>query len=232
MTAALAAIEEEGRARLYPPVTDPHWLVLRARREIFGRWLQRIAVPDMRVLDVGGRIQPYRSLIGFPVASYIAIDLRLTPLVDVIADGHRLPFADGQYDLVICTQTLQYAENPFEMIAEVHRVLKAGGHLLLSVPSMYPSDSDSDGWRCYPAAIRGLTRQFAATEFAPEGGTIVGIVRMLNVWIDWLCRPRWLRQILRFSIIPLLNGSGCLLDRTIRTSSISFCANFSVLARK
>ena len=48
--------QNAGRARLYPSITNPNWLVLRKRRELFRRWLERPFPPDAIVLDVGGRI--------------------------------------------------------------------------------------------------------------------------------------------------------------------------------
>lgn len=184
------------------------------------------------VLDVGGRVQPYRPLITTGGMRYIAVDLRTTSLVDVIADAGRLPFTDGQYDLVICTQTIQYVANPFEAMAEIRRVLKPGGFMLLSVPAIYPADSPSDGWRLYPAAIRHLTAEFSTTEIAAEGGSVVGLFRTLNVWLHWFMRPEWLRGLFAYTVIPTFNLIGFLLDAATGGKNEAFSANFSVLAKK
>jgi len=97
--------------RLHPRLSDPNYLVLRSRRIIFERWLSQIN-NGATLLDVGGRYQPYRPLLGNRVGKYVAIDLRQTPLVDVIADGQRLPFASGTFDLAIATQVLEYIPDP------------------------------------------------------------------------------------------------------------------------
>jgi SAM-dependent methyltransferase len=224
--------ESESRARLYPSITNPNWLVLRARREIFRGWLKSVSAPGMTVLDIGGRIQPYRSLMPAKDTRYIAIDLRLTSLVDIIADASRLPFSEAQYDLVICTQVLEYVSNPFETVAEIRRVLKPGGFLLLSVPSLYPSDSPMDGWRYFPAAIRRLTAEFSAIEIAAEGGSVVGLFRTLNVWLDWFARPAFLKSLIRHTAIPMFNLTALLLETAIRKRNEAFSPNFSVLARR
>ena len=81
-------VQKCGRERLYPSLTNPNWLVLRKRRELFQRWLGRLPQQNLSVLDVGGRIQPYRSLVP-GAARYIAIDLRATPLVERASAAHN-----------------------------------------------------------------------------------------------------------------------------------------------
>ena len=43
------------------------------------------------------------------------------------ADGTRLPFDDSQFDLVYCHGVLPFARDPVAIVAESHRVLRAGG---------------------------------------------------------------------------------------------------------
>jgi hypothetical protein len=71
------------RARL--SLRNPNWLILRQRQRIVEEGIVRLPAAGLVVLDVGGRLQPYRSLLGPRVKSYVAVDLRLTPLVDVSA---------------------------------------------------------------------------------------------------------------------------------------------------
>src|SRR5271165_6856214 len=97
-TETLEQVQRAGGERLYPSITNPNWLVLRKRRELFRRWLTDSFPKGASVLDIGGRIQPYRTLL--PGARYLAIDLRLSPLVNVVADGERIPFLSKKFDLV------------------------------------------------------------------------------------------------------------------------------------
>ena len=102
----LESVNREGKERLYPSLKNPNWLVLRKRREIFRKWLMQVTGRDLIVLDIGGRIQPYRPLIQRRERAYVAVDLRRTPLVNVMARGERLPFGDASFDLAISTQVL------------------------------------------------------------------------------------------------------------------------------
>src|SRR5438067_483792 len=83
---------ELGRERLYPSLWNPDYLVLNERRRHFSEWVQRVHGDSLSVLDVGGRIQPYRPLVEGRLQRYIAIDPLPTGLVDAVAVGERLPF--------------------------------------------------------------------------------------------------------------------------------------------
>src|ERR1700730_6903273 len=82
-----------GNDRLYPSLTNPNYLVLRARRMIFRNWLQGFDRQNLTILDVGGRYQPYRPLFEKRIVLYVALDVLKTELVDVVATGELLPFA-------------------------------------------------------------------------------------------------------------------------------------------
>ncbi|MDH5833786.1 ArsR/SmtB family transcription factor [Luteimonas kalidii] len=47
-------------------------------------------------------------------------------------DMHALPFAQGEFDLVVLMHALTYADKPAQAVAEAARVLRPGGRLLLS----------------------------------------------------------------------------------------------------
>ncbi|AWV07185.1 ArsR/SmtB family transcription factor [Marilutibacter maris] len=47
-------------------------------------------------------------------------------------DMHALPFADGEFDLVVLMHALTYADHPARAVAEASRVLRPGGRLLLT----------------------------------------------------------------------------------------------------
>lgn len=55
------------------------------------------------------------------------------------ADASFLPFRDESFDRVLLTEVLEHLENAGRALAEVHRVLRPGGILALSVPhARYP----------------------------------------------------------------------------------------------
>jgi SAM-dependent methyltransferase len=50
-----------------------------------------------------------------------------------VADGERLPFADGAFDLVYAHGVVQYTANPRRLVEECHRVLKPSGEAIFQV---------------------------------------------------------------------------------------------------
>ena len=228
----LDAVKREGKDRLCPSLTNPNWLILRWRREIFKAWLAAIPGTNLRVLDIGGRIQPYRPLLESRIARYIAIDVRRSPLVDVVALAERIPLSDAEFDLVICTQVLEYIQDPAALIAEVHRILKPGGSLLLSAPAVFPRDSDEDLWRFSPASLRLLLRGFSYVAIAPEGSSLTGFVRTASVCLVRFAKPAFLGKVFRFTLVPAMNVVMRALELILATENDQFTANFSAIATK
>ena len=59
----------------------------------------------------------------------------LPNLCFIHGDAQTLPIADAALDLVICAQVYEHVPNAEALAAEVHRVLKPGGHCFFSGPN-------------------------------------------------------------------------------------------------
>jgi SAM-dependent methyltransferase len=219
------------RERLRPSLRNPSWLVLRQRRRIFEERIQQLPSSGLRVLDVGGRLQPYRPLLGERVQSYLAIDPDLTPLVNAAALAENLPFRDEQFDLVICTQVMEYFPEPARAVEEMWRVLRKGGYAFVSAPSVFVRDHEKEYWRFLPAGLAHLFRRFESMEVIAEGNSASGMVRAFNVFLTSFFRPRFLLPVCQWTLVPLLNMAGLLLEKAGGHNE-DFAANFSVWARK
>jgi ubiquinone/menaquinone biosynthesis C-methylase UbiE len=57
----------------------------------------------------------------------------------VQGDSERLPFADNSFDLVTCSHSFHHYPNQAQVVAEMHRVLRPGGRLMII-------DGDRDRW--------------------------------------------------------------------------------------
>lgn len=186
---------------------------------------------NLSVLDVGGRLQPYRPLLGPRVGKYIAADPQRTPLVNVVAVAEALPFQDGQFDFVICTQVLEYLADPGLAAAEIRRVLRKGGVAFLSAPAVFLRDHDKEFWRFLPEGLRHIFRDFEAVEVIPEGNSFTGLFRTLNVFLLSLARPRMLAPVFGWTLVPLLNIAGNIMEK-VGGANDHFTANFSVWVRR
>jgi ubiquinone/menaquinone biosynthesis C-methylase UbiE len=226
------AVEKEGRERLYPSLRNPSYLVLSRRRKHFSAWLEGAVVPGATILDVGGRIQPYRLLLSATMGRYIAVDIMSSPLVDIRANAAALPIATESCDIVFCTQVLEYVPNPEAAVLEIYRVLKPGGIALLSFAAFYPRIAEDDHWRFLPSGLRFLLRPFREVEIVPEGTSISGFFRACCVCLTMFASRDWLREVVKSTVVPLLNLSGRLLESLSKSRNDQATGNYSVLARK
>ena len=228
---ALQQVQSESRERLYPSLSNPNWLILRRRRQIFEAGLTRLPGNAVSVLDVGGRLQPYRPLLGWRTKSYVAVDRQMTPLVNIRGTAEALPFQDEQFDLVICMEVFEYLPEPGLAVAEIERVLRKGDIFFLSAPSVFLRENDKEYWRFLPEGLRQLLREFEAVNVTSEGNSLTGFFRTCNVFSVSFFRPRILAPLWRWTFILFLNVVGRVLEPIARDND-QFAANYSVWARK
>lgn len=219
-------------ARLYPSITTPSYLVLRRRRLIFSKWLEGIPGDRLAVLDIGGRYQPYRPLIQHRVQRYLALDIQRTPLVDVMGKGEELPFKADTFDLVFATQVFEFFPEPRVVAAQIHRVLKPGGHLMLSVASVYPRVVEEEHWRYLPAGLKFALGPFSKIEIVPEVTSIGGALRLNAAAISIFAKYGFVRQVLHHTVVPVLNLVGLVLESAGLSTNDQVAGNYSALAQK
>jgi SAM-dependent methyltransferase len=107
-----------------------------------------------RTLEVGAYGRPSYGRL-FP--NRVGIDIRPGPGVDKVASVYDLPFADGEFDVVLCMSVLEHLEEPARAIVQMKRVLKGGGRIIVSVPFLFPiHDAPGDYWRFTKYGLRHL----------------------------------------------------------------------------
>ena len=122
-----------------------HWW-FRARRTIFARLLDELIRPpgDARILDVGPG-----SGINLPVlrgrGRVTVLDTSRASLehcraagADAVVQGDATlpPFAAASFDLICALDVVEHLDQDREALAACRRLLRPGGHLLLSVPAL------------------------------------------------------------------------------------------------
>lgn len=81
-------------------------------------------------------------------------------------DATKLPFADNTFDCVVTSEVLEHIQDDVRAISELHRVLKPGGSLGITVPTWWPEKINwmlSDEYHA-PKSVGGHVRIYSATE--------------------------------------------------------------------
>lgn len=147
-------------------------------------------------------------------------------------DGQKMPFADASFDLVFCRQVFEHVRYPREVMAEIHRVLRPGGHLIGSVSQLEPYHSFSVcNYTTYGFYLLLEDAGLKLQELRPGPDSLTWIFRRL------LGRPRfferWLRRESPLNLLFELAGK--LLRKTpqgVNTYKLLFAYSFGFLARK
>jgi len=118
---------------------------LRRRLEIvFEELLDAEDLSTLSVLDVGCGSGWFSREAARRGARVTSLDIGLQLLHEtrrkvvtarVNADACALPFADGAFDLVISSECIEHTLDPRLALAEIHRVTRPGGRLLVTVPN-------------------------------------------------------------------------------------------------
>lgn len=114
-------------------VFTKNWLVHRIARRYIA---DAVRHGRGRMLDAGCGGKPYRDLFAPVVGSYMGMDPR-PGLAEVRGDAQALPFRAGAFDTVLCSQALEHLPEPGRAVAEMARVLKPGGCLIVTAPHIW-----------------------------------------------------------------------------------------------
>lgn len=139
--------------------------------------------PEAVVADVGtgtgfvlqGLVGRAARLVGFDESQEMLdvarANLAATPAVELrLAEGRRLPAETGSFDAVFANMYLHHAPDPAAAIAEMGRLLKPGGRLIIT-----DLDTHEQAWMRAAMADRwlGFARQVVQAWFETAGLTDV-----------------------------------------------------------
>lgn len=196
-------------------LVNPFWF---ARRGLLAGL--REFLPELRgaVVDVGCGSQPYRHLLA-AATECVGVDVD-TPVTralgeaDVFYDGRRLPFADARFDAVLCSQVLEHVFAPADFLAELHRVLRPDGRLLLATPFAWDEHEQPRDFARYASfGLRALLES-AGFEILAQRKTCAdarALVQLASAYVFKVTRTRHralnaLAQLLLIAPVNLLGG--------------------------
>ena len=211
---------EPGEDRRRPSIRRPVYAV----RAPLARWLKEEArraaerPSKPRLLDVGCGIKPYRPFFEPAVAEYVGVDLG-NPLADLEGRIEALPVPDGSFDLILCTQTLEHADDPAKGVRELRRAVAPGGRVLLSthgVQVYHPNPQDL--WRWTHAGLERLFREngdWSAVTVTPGAGTTACLGMLVALFLDAAAQRAHLRP-LGMPLVAAINLAARGIDGTSR----------------
>lgn len=164
------------------------------KRSIFGFIESNKNILRGHFIDIGCGEKPYQStiLLNPNISSYAGIDLiggqiykeGVSP--DFYWDGITFPFEDSVYDSAMATEVLEHCPDPMVTLTEIHRILKEGSPLLLTVPFIWPThEAPYDFYRYTPFGLRHLLSKagFEEIEITCLGGWDAALAQVLGLWL-------------------------------------------------
>lgn len=126
-------------------------------------------------LNIGSGPRIYRD------SSVKNVDIYQYPGVLIIAPAENIPLADGSVARIISDTVLEHVTDPQAAVAEMHRLLEAGGIAYITVPFLYPYHSaPSDYQRWSKFGLRELFKDFEMVEVGVRAGPFSALTAYLN----------------------------------------------------
>jgi SAM-dependent methyltransferase len=132
-----------------------------------------------RLVDVGCGRKAWEPLFAVHVDEHVGVDhvpklVDGVDRVDLIATAYDVPLPDDHADTVLLAEVLEHLEDPGRGLAECARLLKTGGHLIVTTPFFWPVHDQRDFYRYAPGGLRYLLEE--------AGLEVVEIVPLSGVW--------------------------------------------------
>lgn len=192
-----------------------------------------------RLLDVGCGRKPYQSL--FPAIEYIGLEIdtpenRARKQADYYYDGESFPFTEQHFDGVICNQVLEHVFTPDLFLGEIHRVLKPGGKLLLTIPFVWDEHEQPRDYARYSSfGVKSLLEKngFEVAEQLKINADVRVLIQLMNAYlykILWTSQPI-LNLLVCVVVMAPVNILGALLYRLLPANPDLYLDQL-VLARK
>lgn len=198
---------------------------------ILSDWIESVALKAAsgRMLDFGCGGQPYRELFEPFVREYIGADVcgAKGGRLDVeLVPGEPVPFPDASFDTILSTQVLEHVPDPFFYMAEVGRLLRPGGALILTAPMQWRQhEAPFDYFRFTRYGLEELVRRYGMrVEIATAGGGVFAMLGQIYLGYRTQAGKRsvWVNRV--------VNSVAMVLDR--RYPDPDETMNWMLIARK
>jgi len=228
-----ARVQATGRSvhssaeRVKPSIFQYDYLVLNELSADVRRLIAATPPGATRALDLGAGESPYRQVLEAKGLEVKTLDVSSDTGADYQGTVESTGLPDESFDVVLCTQVLEHCDDPFRGIREIRRILRPGGHSILSVPHVwFFHPHPRDHWRFTQQGLARLCESagLEVKVLLGQGGSMLAAAQVGNFLAYGVLRAAGA------PLYALGNVAGALLDRLIRNDL--FCINFACLARK
>ncbi|MBM3326877.1 MAG: class I SAM-dependent methyltransferase [Calditrichaeota bacterium] len=119
-------------------------------------------------INPGGSIRLDIGCAQHKLPGWTGVDILPGPGVDIVADLHSLPFGDSTVDILHTRHTLEHIADPLQCIAEMYRVVKPSGRIIVIVPHYSNPAYWADITHKRPFGVR--TFEYFDLEYARRAG--------------------------------------------------------------
>lgn len=121
----------------------------------------------------------YAEIRALEAASF-RLDIQARSGVDVVGDGHKMPFVDNAFHGAFALTTLKHLRNPFRFVEELHRVVRPGGLVYAQCVSLAPYHRwPGDHAHFTTSGLAQLFAQFEPIDTGVNGGPSYTIAKLL-----------------------------------------------------
>ena len=192
------------------------------------------------MLDFGCGEKPYREF--FNVEKYIGLDVAKSghdhtrETIDVFYDGTTIPFESEYFDSALSSEVFEHIFNINEILREIHRVMKTGGKLLITVPFVWDEhETPYDFFRYTSFGIKRLLEEHGFEVISLEKN-LTYVETLFQLWIAYFYKTvlpsnKYLKFMLAPFLIFPLALAGILISKVF-PRSYDLYSNNIVVARK
>jgi SAM-dependent methyltransferase len=223
-----------------PSIAHPYYFVRKNLYRKIGEYADQLRGD---LLDFGCGSKPYKSLFKH-VTSYTGVDFEnpghphLNEQIDCFYDGKTLPFESSRFDCIFCSEVFEHLFNLDEILAELNRVLKPGGKMLITCPFVWPEHEEPHDFARYTVfALKSMLENngFETLVIDKAGDFFTAIFQIRMVYLNDVCIPKlslpFLVKTARITVIPLSNLAGLLFHKLLPKNKDLYLNNI-VLAQK
>jgi SAM-dependent methyltransferase len=153
--------------------------------------------PEAEVLEVGAGHYDHRPYFTCTLTKFDA-DPGQRP--DIVGDAHAMPMHDGRFDAALAISVLEHVDDPYQVVREMHRVLKPGATVFAWIPFTF-------GVHGFPEDVSrfttfGMRRLFERAGFEivriderPYAGAFLQLSNLVHFLLPRTSHRRWVRPL-------------------------------------